>query len=112
MSLKHSASAGCPSCGSSSLLYTPNLAYCRKCLTTYQLKKTTLVKPQSIEVPAGRVAAAVLSGVASSLLTAFITGSWPLKTDPQDVRMKKLSNIVSGAVASGFIGLLSTLVTS
>ena len=46
-----------------------------------------------------------------SILTSFMTQSFPLKTDPPEVKMEKTSRIVAGAVAGGFIGLLFTMLS-
>lgn len=89
----------CPICGSP-LLVADQCAYCESCRRTFQLRN------QVVEVPAGRIAATVIAGAVSSVLTSLMTKSWPLKTDPPEVKMDKISRLVAGGVASAFIGIL------
>jgi len=103
----------CPICGRP-LLVADSCAYCESCRRTFQLQELCLPcisRNQEIVIPAGRIAAAIGAGVIGSILTSFMTQSFPLKTDPPEVKMEKTSRIVAGAVAGGFIGLLFTMLS-
>ena len=49
----------------------------------------------------------VLSAFGGALLGSFITGSWPLPTDPVDVKYDKISKLIGSFVASGFVGFIA-----
>lgn len=102
----------CPSCGSKEIntynYKNSEIRFCTGCGTTWEKRGY----PQEIVVPASRVVGSVIAGVLASVLTSIVTESFPAKTDPIEVKRKKIAMITAGALSSGFIGLLTTLITS
>lgn len=55
---------------------------------------------------------AITPAIGAAVLGSFITNSWPLPTDPAEVKMLKTSRLAAAFTASAFTGLVAGVVTS
>ncbi len=91
-------SVRCPVCGSELEVAGEGIVTCPSCGAPLEVRLTEGLPPW---LPT------VLSAFGGALLGSFITGSWPLPTDPPEVRYDKLSKLVGSFVASGFVGFIA-----